>query len=249
MRKIMTLARREMAGYFFSPLAYVVGALFLLACGFKFGPPPTFWSGSREMFILVPHQEASLRGLFEMMGLAMVVAAPLLTMRLVAEETRSGTIETLVTAPITDAQVILGKFFGVMGFYLALLAGTGVFLVLMIIFGRPDAGVVVMGYLGMILLGAAFLAVGLFASTLTRYQLLAAVVGIALLSIVGIFAGSLAAFMPAPINTLALRLDAQAYLGSFARGLFDSRGLIYFVTLTGGFLFLSVKMLESKRWR
>jgi ABC-2 type transport system permease protein len=249
MRKILTLARRELAGYFFSPLAWVVGALFLCACALKFCPPPAFWSGSREAFILVPHQQASLRGLFEMMGVAMVVAAPLLTMRLVAEEVRSGTIESLVTAPITDTQVILGKFLGVLGFYLALLASTVVFLVLMLIFATPDAGVVVMGYLGMALLGAAFLAAGLFASTLTRYQLLAAVIGIALAAVFGIFPGQLAVHLPAPLNQLAVNIDAQEYLSRFARGLLDSRALIFFLSLTAGFLFLSVKMLESKRWR
>ncbi|MBS3820729.1 MAG: ABC transporter permease subunit [Planctomycetes bacterium] len=249
MGKIWTLARRELAGTFFSPLAWVVGALFLCACAFKFCPPPAFWSGSRDAFILVPHQQASLRGLFEMMGVAMVVAAPLLTMRLVAEEVRSGTVETLVTAPITDAQIILGKFAGVMGFYMALLASTVVFLVLMLIFATPDAGVVIMGYLGMLLLGAAFLAAGLFASTLTRYQLLAAVIGIGVVSLLGIFPGRLAPHLPAPLNQVAANLNAQAYLRDFARGMFDSRGLIYFLSLTAGFLFLSVKMLESKRWR
>jgi ABC-2 type transport system permease protein len=193
MKKILTIARREMAGYFFSPLAYVVGALFLCVCGFKFAPPPAFLSGSREWFILVPHQQASLRSLFEMMGLAMVVAAPLLTMRLISEETNSGTIETLLTAPVTDTQVILGKFLGVLLFYLTMLGSTLVFLLLMLAFSVPDPGVIVLGYLGMILLGAAFLSVGLFASTLTRHQILAAAVAIAILSVFGLLMGPAAA--------------------------------------------------------
>jgi ABC-2 type transport system permease protein len=110
MGKILTVARREIAGYFFSPLAYVVGALFLCVCAFKFAVPPGFWAGSREMFILVPHQEASFRSLFEMMGLALTVAAPLLTMRLVADEVRSGTIETLMTAPSPTRKSFSGNF-------------------------------------------------------------------------------------------------------------------------------------------
>jgi ABC-2 type transport system permease protein len=249
MNKLCTIARRELAGYFFSPLAYVIGALFLCACAFKFAPPPAFWAGSREWFILVPHQQASFRSLFEMMGLAMMIAAPLLTMRLVSEEYRSGTVETLLTAPVTDTQVILGKFFGVLGFFLALLASTLVFLVLMYAYARPDPGVVLMGYVGMILLGSAYLAVGVFCSTLTPYQLLSAAVAIVILSVLAVLAASAAAHLPEPWNLLASRLNAGAYLSRFARGLFDSRGLVFFLSITAGFLFLSVKTLESRRWR
>ena len=111
MRKALVLARRELAGCFFSPLAYVVGALFLLASG--------LWFFHR---IFVPGNEASLRPLFEAMATIMVFAAPLLTMRLLSEEYRSGTIETLMTSPVSDAAVVLGKFLGVMAFYLILLA-------------------------------------------------------------------------------------------------------------------------------
>jgi len=249
MKKMLSIARREMAGYVYSPLAYVVGALFLCVCGFKFAPPPAFWAGSREAFILVPHQQASLRPLFEMMGLAMTVAAPLLTMRLLSDEVRSGTIETLLTAPVTDTQIILGKFLGVLGFYLMLLVGTLVFLVGMLLFATPDMGVAAMGYLGMILLGSAFLAVGVFASTLTRYQLLSAVVAIGILSIFALLMGAVSAHTAEPWNEIAANLNAMTYLKHFARGLFDSRGLVFFLALTGGFLFLSVKMLESRRWR
>lgn len=249
MAKIFTIARRELAGYFFSPLAYVIGALFLCACAFKFAPPPAFWTGSREWFILVPHQQASFRSLFEMMGLAMIVAGPLLTMRLLSEEYRSGTVETLLTAPVTDTQVVLGKFLGVMGFYLLLLAGTLLFLVLMIAYAHPDPGVVLMGYLGMVLLGAAYLAVGVFCSTLTRYQLLSAAVAIVILAVLSVLSASAAAHLPEPLNRIAARLDAGSYLSRFARGLFDSRGLVFFLSIAAGFLFLSVKTLESRRWR
>ncbi len=249
MSKVLTIARKEIAGYFFSPLAYVVGALFLCAVAFKFAPPPAFWTGSREWFILVPHQQASFRALFEMMGLAMTVVAPLLTMRLISEEYHSGTIETLMTASVTDAQVVLGKFVGVFLFYLALLGSTLIFLVLMLLFARPDGGVVVMGYLGMILLGAAFLAVGVFTSTLTRHQLLAAVAAIVILAVFALLSEPLAAHSPAPWNKIAARLSAMSYLRSFARGLFDTRGVVFFLSITGGFLFLSTKTLESRRWR
>jgi ABC-2 type transport system permease protein len=137
----------------------------------------------------------------------------------------------------------------VLAFYLALLAGTLIFLVLMMRYARPDYGVVAIGYAGMILLGAAFLAVGVFASTLTRYQLLAAAAGVVILSVFAVFAAPLAAHIPAPWNVIASKINAMAYLHSFSRGLFDSQGLVFFLSLTAGFLFLSVKTLESKRWR
>jgi len=247
MRKTLVMAGREMAGHFFSPMAYVIGALFVFVCALKFVPFPG--ARSSGFFILVPGSEASLRPLFEFMTYAMVFVAPLLTMRLVADEYHRGTIETLMTAPISDVEVVLGKFFGVMGFYVALLATTVVFLALMLAYGQPDPGVAIMGYVGMLLLGAMFLSVGLFTSTLTQYQLVAAIVGIVILASVGILMQVLVAHAPGPWNLLASRLNVMTYFKDFSRGVFDTRGVVYFLSATALFLFLSVKTLESKRWR
>lgn len=238
MRKIIVLARRELAGYFFSPMAYVIGALFLLTSG--------LWFFHK---IFIPGGEASLRPLFESMAYIMIFAVPLLTMRLISDEVRSGTIETLMTAPVTDTEVILGKFLGVMGFYVALLAGTVVFLVLMIVYGQPDPGVALVGYLGMLLLGAAFVAVGVFTSTLTRYQMVAAIVAVAILALFGLLMQVLVAHGAPPLNRLAARLNVMTYFRDFSRGVLDTRGLVFFITVTALFLFLSVKSLESRRWR
>ncbi len=238
MNKAFVLARREMAGYFFSPMAYVIGALFLLASGLWF-----FYE------IFVPGNEASLRPMFDSMAYIMVFAVPLLTMRLVSEEYHSGTIETLLTAPVTDAEVICGKFLGVMSFYLVLLASTVVFLLLMLRYGQPDPGVAISGYVGMILLGAAFAAVGVFASTLTRHQLLAAIVAVAILAFFTILMQPLVAYGPEPLNYIAAKMNAMTYFKDFSRGVFDSRGLVYFISATVGTLFLAVKALESRRWR
>ena len=238
MRKAMIIARRELAGYFFSPMAYVIGALFLLAGG--------LWFFYR---IFIPGNEASLRPLFEAMAYILVFAAPLLTMRLLSDEFRSGTIETLMTSPATDAQVILGKFLAVMAFFLVLLAGTVVFMALMVVFGQPDPGIAVMGYVGIILLGGSFMAVGLFASALSRYQLVAAMVAIAILAGFSILVGLLVAHGPPPLNYLAARLSVMNYFRDFSRGVFDTRGLVFFVSATALFLFLGVKALESRRWR
>ena len=237
MGKILTIARRELAAYFVSPMAYVIGALFLLASGVWF-----FHS------IFVPGQEASLRPLFEGMATLMVFVVPLLTMRLVSEEFRSGTIETLMTAPVSDAQVILGKFLGVMAFYSILLTCTLVFLAMIAAYGQPDVGLAISGYLGMVLLGGMFVSAGLLTSTVTRYQIVSAILGISLLSLLAIVMQWLVATAPEPLNHLAERMSAMTYFQDFARGILDTRGLVYFVSMTAMMLFASVKAMESQRW-
>jgi ABC-2 type transport system permease protein len=246
MRKVFVLARRELAAYFFSPMAYAVGALFLCACGLKF---VAFPGSTAEWFIMVPGRGVSLRPLFDMMATAMIVAGPMLTMRLISEEVRSGTIETLLTAAVTDTQVILGKFLGVLGFYAALLGGTLPLVIVMAIFARPDWSVALMGYFGMLLLGAAFLAVGLFASTLTKHQLLSAVVSFAILAVFGFLMQQLVPVAPEPLNEFASQVNVMNYFKDFSGGRPDLRGLVFFLAATGLFLFLSVKTLESRRWR
>jgi len=237
MGKILTLARRELTAYFFSPIAYIIGAGFLLLAAGWF-------------FINIRiGGEASLRPLFDGMAVIMVLAVPLLTMGLLSREFDRGTIETLMTSPITDTEVILGKFVGVMAFYVALLATTLTFLGLMVAYGRPDPGVALAGYLGMVLLGAAYVSVGIFASTLTRHQIVSAIVAIAILALFVVVMGLVVRLGVRPWADLANHLNAMRYFRDFSRGVLDSRGLIYFVSATGLFLFLSVKTLESRRWR
>ena len=250
MRKVLTLARRELSAYFFSPMAYVIGSAFLLMVGV------IFLLGLRIPFLQVELEpvfrsgaESTLRPLFDVLAYGLVVVVPLLTMRLVAEEFRSGTIETLMTAPVTDAEVIGGKFLGALGLYLALLATTTVFLALVAVFGQPDWGVAAMGYLGMVLLGATYISVGLLASTLTRHQLVAGLVGIAVLAFFTAGIYLLALMVPPESAPLVARLNMVNHLGDFSKGIFDVSAAVFFLTVTGFFLFLSVKVLESRRWR
>jgi ABC-2 type transport system permease protein len=227
-----------LAGYFISPIAYIVGALFIASSSWYFFE-----------YVFQIGNEASLRDLFNALAYIMVFIVPLLTMRLLSEEYRGGTIETLMTAPVTEVQVILGKFLGVLGFYAVLLVTTAVPLILLSAYGQPDGGVAFVGYLGMLLLGAAYLAVGIFASTLTPYQLLAAVIGAGILALLGILMQLIVMHASPPWNLLASHLNAMSYFSDFSRGVFDSRGLVYFVGVAALFLFLSIKALESHRWR
>lgn len=249
MTKTLVVARRELAGYFFSPVAYVIGAVFLAGSAFVFFFGLDLFGIPLFSAVLKRGNEATLRPLFEAMAYIMVFAAPLLTMRLMADEFQSGTIETLMTAPITDTEVILGKFLGVLGFYAALVATTLVFLAVMLPFGKADAGVAVTGYLGMLLLGAAFLSVGLLASTTTNYQIIAAIIGVAILAIFSMLMQLVVTHTGAPLNAVAAKLNVMTYFKDFSRGMLDVRGLAFFISATALFLFLSVKTLESRRWR
>ena len=237
MRNVSTVARRELGTYVFSPSSYVIAAMFVAASGLWF-----------FLRVFVPGGDSTLRSLFEQVAVAMIFVAPLLTMRLISEEFRSGTIETLMTAPVTEVEVIVGKFLGVLWFYAMVLLATVVYLLLMVAYGSPDWGVVAMGYLGLLLLGAAFLAVGMFTSSVTRHQLLAALLGVAIL---GAFTGLMtlgASYAPDPFNHLAKRLNALNYFTDFARGTLDTAGVVFFLSATLFFLFLSIKALESRRW-
>jgi len=250
MRRIFILARRELSAYFFSPMAYVVSALFLGLVGVIF-----LW-GMRITFLRVELEpvfrsgaDSTLRPLFNVLAYSLVVVIPLLTMRLVAEENRSGTLETLMTAPVTDAQVIIGKFLGALGLYVLLLAATVVYFLLIVAYGQPDWGVAAMGYLGMLLLGATYISVGLFASTLTRYQLVAGLIGIAILTFFTAGLYLLVMALPAGTGAVLSKANMITNFADFSRGVFDTRGVVFFVSMTLFFLFISTKVLESRRWR
>lgn len=235
--KMFVLARRELANYFLSPLGYLLCALVVFCEGYYY------------FECLRSNNEASLRDLFVGMGIAMVFVVPLLTMRLMSEEFRSGTIECLMTAPVTDFDVIMGKFLGTMGFYLVLLASTLLLMAFVMVYGQPDLGVAAMGYLGMILLGMAFVSVGLLASTISPHQLISAVVAFAILGVFTFGMGMIVERAIEPWSHLAQYLSVKAQIERFASGVFDTRSLVYFLSATVLFLFMSVKVLESRRWR
>jgi len=235
---VVTLTRRELQATFFSPIAYVVGAGFLLLSGYFF---------LRD--VLVPGNEASMRPLFDNMARLLVFAVPLLTMRSLSDELSSGTLETLMTAPVTDAQVILGKFIGIMLFYVALLATTLLDAILLLHYAEMPWQAVAMGYLGLLLLGAAFTAVGLFASTLTRYQILAALIGAGLLAALTFMMDYLGGLRGDLWRVITSGMNLLGHFDDFSKGILDTRALVMLISVAAFFLFLAVKVLESRRWR
>jgi gliding motility-associated transport system permease protein len=238
MTRATVIARRELSSYFYSPIAYVAMVLFLGVAGYLF---------SRDF---VPGQPAGMRSIFEWMVWLLVGVLPVLCMGLLAQEWATGTIETMMTAPVEEHEVVIGKFLGSFFFFLVLLAPTLLYLVMLALYSRPDYGPIVSGYLGLILVGAMFISIGLFCSSLTKTQLVAVITAWAILLMI-----SLVPWIAAGQATLTgfwRKVADQGVMAryvDFSKGIIDTGNLVYFVAATAVFLFLTVKVLESRRWK
>jgi ABC-2 type transport system permease protein len=238
MTRATVIARRELSSFFYSPIAYVAMTLFLLAAGFS------FWDD------FLPGQPAGMRSIFERIVWLLVVIIPVLCMGLLSQEWATGTIETLMTAPLGEAEVVLGKFFGSLAFYIFLLAPTLLYVVLLRLYSKPDYGPIFAGYLGLFLVGALFISIALFCSSLTRSQVVAAVSAAAILlltTIVPWYASSRATL--SGFWRSAADQGVLTRYTDFSKGIIDTGNLIFFVASTAVFLFLTVKVLESRRWK
>lgn len=239
MNRATAIARREFNSYFYSPIAYVVIAAFLIASGFAFYQD------------FVPGQAAAMRSTFNWMVWFLVFVTPILSMGLLSQEWATGTIETLMTAPVTDADVVIGKFLGNLGLLVVMLLPTLIYVLLLGIYGHPDLGPIFSGYLGIVLTGALFVAVGLFCSSLTRSQIVAVVLAILILCLATVVPYMIRASV-ANLRPFFLKLLDQAVYrrySDFSRGVLDSGNIVFFVAATAVFLFLTTKVLESRRWK
>ena len=235
MRNITTIALREFKSYLASPMAYVVTGIFLVLTGFLFS------ISSATYF------ETSIRGFLGTGSLLLLLLASVLTMRLLAEERKMGTLELLLTAPVRGSEVIVGKFLGSLGILTAMLALTFYYPIILMWFGDPDWGPIATGYLGLFLLGSASLAVGLFASSLTSNQIVAAVVAGGILFALW-FLGMAADLLPEALGEVIGYFSLSHYFPDLMRGVIDTRGIIYYLSITVLFLFLAIRSLESSRW-
>jgi len=240
MRNVCIIARRELAHYFTSPIAYLVAFAILVLTGWQFNVDLAQRAGR------LPPDGAAVLGAF---GFFTIFFAPLLTMRLFAEEAREGTLELLLTLPVRDGDIVLGKFVGAWLYYSAILALTLVYqaIWLAITTAKPytispdlDIGPVIGGYLGALLLGAAFAAVGLFASALTRSQIVAFLTGCAICFALCLV-DQMAFFLPEAAARPLAHLAADLHFENIARGLVDTRDVLYFASL--GFVALSATAL------
>jgi ABC-2 type transport system permease protein len=234
-RRTLTIAKREFIGYFNSPAAYIVVCLFLLVMGVFFWNP----------FFLI--NRATVRGMFDMMSVLLLLTAPALTMGSLAEEKRTGTIEVLLTMPLKDSEVILGKFLGALGLLCVLLILTVPYPFSVATLGQLDWGPVISGYVAVLLQGAAMLAIGVLASSFTENQLIAffssAVVCFAFWIV-----SRFLPFVPQQIASPLEWISFDYHYESMLRGVIDSRDVIYFLSMIGFSLALAFRSLESRRW-
>ncbi len=239
MTPMCVIARRELSSLFFSPIAYVVLGLFSL--------------GTSLIFLMsyAPGQPASMRPTFDGVIWLMIFLVPAISMRLISEELRSGTIELLMTSPINDTQVVVGKWLGAMGFLMALMLPLLILVGVLQLTARPDYGPIVTGFIGLLLVGGLYLAIGTFASAISQNQIISfllTVFVICMLTFVLFFLPQ-AAFVRDEWRGFMYHLNVNMQFDNFNKGLIDWPNLVYFISLIGLFLFLAVQLVQSKRWR
>ena len=236
MTRVFLIAYRELKSYFCSWMAYLVIGGFLAISGFIF------------FVIITGNHQASMRWSFHNMAVTLLFVCPILTMRLLAEERRSGTLEVLLTSPVTDAQVVLGKFLGAVGLLVVLVAATIHFPLILAQYGSPDPGPLFTGYLGLLLVGASFMAVGVLASSLTESQVVAGFLsfgGLLVLWIIG-----WAASQPgSAVGHVLEQLSLLNHFDDLAKGVIDSKDIVFYLSFMAVCLFGAVRALESRKWR
>ena len=236
MNNTIAIAWKEIKAYFQTPTAYVVGAMFLILTGIFFVLDAT---GA--------FAQASVTGFVVRATNFSILLAPLLTMRLLSEEQKLGTMELLLTAPVRDWEVVVGKFLAAFTALMSTYALTLSYVVLLYWFGNPDTGPVFSAYLGLILYGMTALAIGIFASSLSSNQLVAGVVGFVIVLLLS-FINLLGDRLPGGIE-LFNNLSMNIHFSDFTRGVLDTTHIAYYIAMTAIFLFFAVRSLESRRWR
>lgn len=236
MRATLAIARRELSSYFSSPLAYVITALFLVAAGYFFSANVIFT------------RQATVRPLFQTMYTILLLLTPALTMRLLAEEQKNGTIELVLTAPVREWEVVIGKFLAGFGFLAVMIGLTAYYPLLLSIYGNPDQGGIIGGYVGALLFGAATIAIGLLASSLTQNQIVAAVLSFTVLLLLWVIDG-LASVFPGPVGSALSYLALFPHFNDMTRGVIDTKDVVYYVSLVAAALFLTWRVMEARRWR
>ncbi|MGH9308249.1 MAG: ABC transporter permease [Vicinamibacterales bacterium] len=253
-RNVLAIADKELRSYFASPIAYIIIGLFALLFGVFFNLYlAVFLERSRGMSQFGGGGASNInqdmiRGVLMNAAVIILFVMPIITMRLYAEEKRSGTIELLLTSPLTDVQIIVGKFLGALGLYAAMLLVTMLDIAILFGYGNPEWKPVAAGYLGLLLLGGCFLSLGLFISSLTKNQIVAAVVTFAVFLTLWIINWS--ADQAGPVARAVLNhLSIIEHFDDFGRGIIDTKHIVYYLSFITFGLFLTAKSVDSERWR
>lgn len=255
MSSLYAVCKREMKAYFTSPIAYVMMGGLLVVVGYLYYA--TFlWFLQMSFEAMQNPMMANDLDLGSMvvvesirtLGIISVFTMPLLTMRLWAEEKRTGTVELLLTFPLRDSEVVLGKFFACLMLYVVLLVLSLLYPLLAAWLSTPDVGPIASGYLGTVLLGASLIALGFLCSTWTENQIVACILAWAAFLLFWLI-GHVADLVKGPLGALCTRLSFAKHYENFVKGVIETQDIVFFVVFTLGCLFLTLRSIESTRWR
>lgn len=234
---MLAIVQRELKAYFVSPIAYIVMAVFLLISGY--------------FFTLILHYSRDadmMRYLFGNMAVILLLVSPLISMRLIAEERKTGTIELLLTSPITDWGIVFGKFLASCLLLLIMLLISFYFPVILIKLGKPDIYPILTGYLGLFLMGSSFLSIGVLTSGWTNNQIVAAFVSFGI-SLLVWFLGAASGIVGSELGGVLNYLSLNSHFDTFTKGILDTSDIVYYLSVIIISLFLTVQSLETRKWR
>jgi len=235
MSNILAICKKEIRAYFYSPVAYILIALFLVITGWFFGT---------NLFLV---NEATMRNIFSVVPLIFIFFIPAVTMKTIAEEKRSGTIELLCTTPVTETQIILGKFFASIILLCAAILSTLVYVIILAFLGAPDGGTILAGYIGLILMGAAYSAIGIFSSTISANQIVAFIISFFII-IVLFLLDKFLYFIPIWLGSILQYISIDFHFQNIAKGVIDSRDIIYYLSVIFIFLFFACNSLYKRKY-
>lgn len=236
MSATLAITKRELRTYFNSPVAYIVVTVFMLLAGYLF---------FNTLFI---EKQAEMRGYFGLAPMLFTFIIPAMTMRLIAEEKGSGTLELLITMPVRDWEVVVGKFLAALGMLAVLLALTLVYAITLASIGPVDNGPTFGGYLGLLLMGGAYVAIGVMASSFTRNQIVAFILAFAISFALYLF-GRIVQIVPESLQPIVAFLSMDGHFESISRGVIDSRDVVYYLSVMAVSLVIATVSLESRRWK
>jgi ABC-2 type transport system permease protein len=256
MSNILAIANKELKSYFSGPIAYIVIGLWALLYGYFFVAILSFFvrqsmqmgqlgmQGPQAMNV----NQQLIRPLLQNVLILILFLMPMVTMRSYSEEKRSGTIELLLTSPLTDFQIILGKFLGAMALYGCMLAVTLIHVGLLFAYGRPEWKPIVTAYVGLLLMGGCFISLGLFISSLTKNQIVAGMVTFAVFLLLWIITW-IGSFSGPTVDKVTQYLSIVDHYDDFGKGVLDTTHFVYYISFITFGLFLTAKSVDSERWR
>ncbi len=253
MNNILAIAHKELKSYFSTPIGYIVIGFFAFLWGYFFYVMLMYFNQQSVQLggfegANVDINQQLIRPLFLNASVILLFVLPLVTMRTYSEEKRSGTIELLLTSPVTDVQIILGKFLGAMTLYAAMLAITLIHMGVLVQMGNPELKVLATGYLGLLLMGGCFIAVGLLISSMTKNQIVSGMVTFAVFLLLWVINWP-ASFASPTLQSILNYLSITDHFDDFTKGIVDTKHLVYYFSVMAFGLFLTARSVDTERWK